>query len=96
VSVVKTQRTEVLEPVAAICPHVEGLPLAIELVAAWERARGVEQILERLGNVFGLLVVDSPLAPGGHQTMRALDWSYGLLQEPERALFRRSPVLSAA
>jgi len=66
--------------VAAICVRLEGLPLAIELAAAWVRALGVEQILERLDDAFGLLVGGSQLAPSRQQTMRAtLDWSYGLL-----------------
>ncbi|HET6315046.1 MAG TPA: NB-ARC domain-containing protein, partial [Chloroflexota bacterium] len=79
--------------VAAICSRVEGLPLAIELAAAWVRALGVEQILERLDDAFGLLVGGSRLAPSRQRTMRAaLDWSYGLLKEPERALFRRLAV----
>jgi predicted ATPase len=63
--------------VAAICSRVEGLPLAIELAASWVRALGVEQIVERLDNVFGVLVGGSPLAPSRQQTMRAaLDWTW--------------------
>ncbi len=65
---------------AAICAQLEGLPLAVELAAAWVRALGLEQILERLHDAFGLLVGGSRLAPSRQQTMRAaLDWSYGLL-----------------
>src|SRR5262249_31065360 len=79
--------------VAAICARLEGLPLAIELAAAWVRALGVEEILERLDDVFRLLVGGSPMAPSRQQTMRAaLDWSHGLLKAPERALFRRLSV----
>jgi len=79
--------------VAAVSARLEGLPLAIELAAAWVRALGVEQILERLDNEFGLLVGGSRSAPNRQQTMRAtLDWSYGLLGEPERLLFQRLAV----
>ena len=79
--------------VAAICSRLEGLPLAIELAAAWVRALGVEQILERLDDAVGLLVGGSPLAPSRQRTMRAaLDWSHGLLKGPERAVFRRLAV----
>src|SRR5438552_3906990 len=68
-------------------------PLAIELAAAWVRVLGVEQIMDRLDDAFRLLVGGSPLAPSRQRTMRAaLDWSYGLLKEPERALFRRLAV----
>ena len=79
--------------VAAICARVEGLPLAIELAAAWVRALGVDQILERLDDTFDLLVGGSRSAPGRQQTMRAtMDWSYGLLAEAERVVFQRLAV----
>lgn len=82
--------------VATICARLEGLPLAIELAAAWVRALGVEQILERLDNLFGLLVSGNRSAPGRQRTMRAtLDWSYGLLDESERVIFRRLAVFAA-
>ena len=78
---------------AAICARLEGLPLAIELAAAWVRALGVEQILERLDDAFELLVGGSRLAPSRQQTMRAtLDWSYGLLAPSEQIVFRRLAV----
>ena len=79
--------------VAAICARLEGLPLAIELAAAWVRALGAEQILERLDDAFGLLVGGSRLAPSRHQTMRAtLDWSYGMLAPSEQIVFQRLAV----
>jgi predicted ATPase len=78
---------------AAICARLEGLPLAIELAAAWVRALGVEQILERLDDAFELLVGGSRTAPSRQQTMRAtLDWSYELLTPPEQIVFRRLAV----
>src|SRR5262249_44970525 len=78
---------------AASCAPLGGLPLAIELAAAWVRALGVEQILERLDDTSGLLVGGSRSAPHRQQTMRAtLDWSYGLLTEPERVIFYRLAV----
>src|SRR5713101_3584302 len=79
--------------VAAICIRLEGLPLAVELAAAWVRALGVEQILERLDDTVGLLVGSSRLAPSRQQTMRAaLDWSHGLLAPPAQIVFRRLAV----
>ncbi len=79
--------------VAAICRRLEGLPLAIELAAPWVRALAVEQILERLDDTFGLLVDGSRSAPDRQKTMRAtLDWSYGLLGELDRVVFRRLAV----
>ncbi len=57
--------------VAAICARLEGLPLAIELAAAWERALGVEEILARLADTFQLLVGGSRTAPTRQQTLWA-------------------------
>jgi predicted ATPase/DNA-binding CsgD family transcriptional regulator len=79
--------------VSAICGRLEGLPLAIELAAAWVRVLGVDQILERLDDTFELLVGGSRSAPSRQQTMRAaLDWGYGLLSEAERVIFQRLAV----
>jgi predicted ATPase/DNA-binding CsgD family transcriptional regulator len=79
--------------VGAICARLEGLPLAIELAAAWVRVLGVDQILERLDDAFDLLVGGSRSAPSRQQTMRAtMDWSYGLLTEAERVVFQRLAV----
>jgi non-specific serine/threonine protein kinase len=79
--------------VAAICARLGGLPLAIELGAAWVRVLSVDQILERLDNTFELLVGGSRSAPTRQQTMRAtMDWSYGLLSEAERVVFQRLAV----
>jgi predicted ATPase len=41
--------------VAAVCRALDGLPLAIELAAAWVRVLSVDQICARLGNRFALL-----------------------------------------
>jgi non-specific serine/threonine protein kinase len=83
--------TEATAPrVAELCRRLEGIPLAIELAAARVRALTVDQILERLGDRFKLLAYGSRGAPTRQQTLRAtLDWSYDLLTEAERALFRR-------
>src|SRR5207245_168057 len=79
--------------VAAICARLAGLPLAIELAAAWVRVLGVDQILERLDDAFELLVGGSRSAPSRQQTMRAtMDWSYGLLEQAERVVFQRLAV----
>src|SRR6266568_8943123 len=81
--------------VAAICARLEGLPLAIELAAAWERALGVEEILQRLADTFQLLVGGSRTAPTRQQTLWAtLDWSHALLASPEQALFHRLAVFA--
>jgi predicted ATPase/DNA-binding NarL/FixJ family response regulator len=76
--------------VAAICRALDGLPLAIELAAAWIRVLSVEQIAARLDRRLALLTSTDRTVPARQQTLRAtFDWSYDLLTEPERILLRR-------
>ena len=76
--------------VARVCAGLEGIPLAIELAAARVGVLSPEQISERLGHSLKLLTGDDQTAHQHHRTLRAaLDWSYELLSEPERALFKR-------
>jgi predicted ATPase/DNA-binding CsgD family transcriptional regulator len=78
------------EAVDRICRLLDGMPLAIELAAARVSVLGVQQIAERLERSSGVLGHGPSVAPERHQTLRAaLDWSYRLLTEPERQLFRR-------
>jgi predicted ATPase len=75
--------------VARVCRRLEGIPLAIELAAARTRALSVQQISERLDDVFGLLVGGDRTAPDRQRTLRAtMDWSHKLLSERERIVFR--------
>ena len=79
-----------LPAVVEVCRRVEGLPLALELAAARLRHMSVSQLADRLGDRLRLLSGGSRTAPSRHQTVRSLlDWSYELLSEEERALFRR-------
>jgi predicted ATPase/class 3 adenylate cyclase len=79
--------------VVSICQRLDGIPLAIELAAARVRVLGIDQIAERLGNVFRLLTGGSRSAVPRHQTLWAtIDWSHALLSEAERVLFRRLAV----
>lgn len=81
--------------VAQICQRLDGIPLAIELAAARLRMLSVEQIATRLDDIFRLLTGGSRTALPRHQTLQALiDWSYDLLTEPEKVLFRRLAVFS--
>jgi predicted ATPase len=76
--------------VARVCRRLEGIPLAIELAAARTRALSVQEISERLDDVFGLLVGGDRTAPYRQRTLRAtMDWSHKLLSERERIVFRR-------
>src|SRR5688572_2488703 len=79
--------------VASICSQLDGLPLAIELIAARVKTLSIQQIAARLDDRFALLTSGSRIAPSRQQTLRAtLDWSYELLTETERELFRQLSV----
>jgi predicted ATPase/DNA-binding SARP family transcriptional activator len=79
-----------VQAVAQICRRLNGVPLAIELAAARVGVLSVEQIATRLGDSLRLLTAGSRTATPRHRTLRGtLDWSYELLSEPERKLFRR-------
>jgi predicted ATPase/DNA-binding winged helix-turn-helix (wHTH) protein len=82
---------------AAICRHLDGIPLAIELAAARVAAFGVEGVASRLDDRFRLLTAGSRTGLARHQTLRAtLDWSYELLSEPERVVLRRLSVMAGS
>ncbi|HZB81573.1 MAG TPA: tetratricopeptide repeat protein [Rubrobacteraceae bacterium] len=77
--------------VAAICWRLAGLPLALELVAARVRFLDPATLLSRLDQA--LSAVGARDLPQRQRTMWAtLDWSYELLSEEERVLFRRLSV----
>ena len=81
--------------VTAICRHLDGIPLAIELAAARVRALSVEQIATHLSDRFRLLTGGDRTALPRQRTLRAcIDWSYDLLTEPERVLLRRLAVFA--
>ena len=81
--------------VMEICARLDGIPLAIELAAARVRMLSVDQIASRLDDRFRLLTGGSRAALPRQRTLRALvDWSYGLLQETERMLFRRLSIFA--
>jgi predicted ATPase/DNA-binding CsgD family transcriptional regulator len=81
--------------ITAICRALDGMPLAIELAAARVRALSVEQIAARLDDRFGLLTAGDRSAAPRQRTLRAaIEWSYELLTEPERALFRRLAIFT--
>lgn len=79
--------------VVEICRRLDGLPLAIELAAARVPVLGVAGVRDRLGERFRMLTGGSRVAPKRHQTLRAaLDWSLALLDDDERATYRRLGV----
>jgi predicted ATPase len=82
--------------IAAICRHLDGIPLAIEFAAARAATLGVRFVALHLEDRFGLLTSGRRTAPLKHQTLRAaLDWSYELLPETEQSLLRRLAIFDA-
>jgi predicted ATPase/class 3 adenylate cyclase len=80
--------------VAKLVGRLDGLPLAIELVASRLRLLPVDQILSRLSA--RMLSSGSVDLPARQRTIEsAIAWSYELLAEPERKLFARFAVFSA-
>ena len=73
--------------------RLDGMPLAIELAAARVEALGLAQLLERLDHRFALLTgADRTAAPRQRSLAATVDWSYQLLTEDERRVFRRLAV----
>ncbi|POX56738.1 LuxR family transcriptional regulator [Streptomyces sp. Ru71] len=80
-------------PVAEICRHLDGLPLAVELAAARVRVLSVADISSRLRDRFALLRGGARDAPERHRTLRAVvDWSWNLLESDGQAALRALSV----
>ncbi|CAM3436186.1 LuxR C-terminal-related transcriptional regulator [Occultella aeris] len=72
---------------AAICARLDGLPLAIELAAAWTRMLSPAQILAGLDDRFRLLTGGMRRSIPRHRTLEAsMAWSYDLLEGQERSV----------
>ena len=79
--------------VARIIARLDGLPLAIELAASQVRVLAPPAILSRLESHQPLMPAATRGRPERQRTMRAaIDWSYELLDDPERRLFSRLAV----
>ena len=81
--------------VAEICHRLDGLPLAIELAVARIRLLTPQKMLERMEKRLPWLTRGAKDLPARQQTLRgAIAWSYDLLEEEERVLFRRLAVFA--
>jgi predicted ATPase/DNA-binding winged helix-turn-helix (wHTH) protein len=83
------------QAIEEICLRLDGLPLAIELAAARTKVLSPKAMLDRLQNRLQLLSGGALDLPERQQTLRkTIDWSYDLLNEAERKLFRRLSVFA--
>jgi predicted ATPase/DNA-binding CsgD family transcriptional regulator len=79
--------------VARLVARLDGMPLAIELAAARVDALGVGQLLNRIDDRFGLLADADRLAAERQRSLAAaVQWSYQLLGDAERRVFRAVSV----
>jgi predicted ATPase/DNA-binding CsgD family transcriptional regulator len=76
--------------VARLVARLDGMPLAIELAAARVEVLGVTGLLDRIGDRFALLAGGDRAAPSRQRSLAAtVQWSYQLLDEDERRVFRQ-------
>ncbi len=81
--------------VSAICRRLEGIPLAIELVAARAELLGPQALLRRLERGIQLQVSGPPDLPQRQRTLQdTLAWSHALLDPAEQTVFRRLAVFA--
>ncbi|MCB0167960.1 MAG: hypothetical protein KDI79_27275 [Anaerolineae bacterium] len=82
-----------LAQIARICRLVEGMPLAIELAAAWVHVLSCREIAVEIERNLGALSAPTRNIPARHRSLRAVcDYSWGLLAEDERRSFLKFGV----
>ncbi|NOK58208.1 MAG: hypothetical protein GFH27_549279n15 [Chloroflexi bacterium AL-W] len=83
--------------VAEICQRLDGLPLAIELVAAWIHVLPPQSLLAHLDTYLLNFKNRAHGMPDRHQTLcAAIDWSYDLLDADEQQLLARLAVFAGS
>jgi predicted ATPase/class 3 adenylate cyclase len=81
--------------VADVLRLVDGIPLAIELAAAWVGSKTLAEIMAGLGNRLNLLKRRGVGMTSRHQSMRAcLDYSFDLLSEDAKELLPKLSVFA--
>jgi predicted ATPase/transcriptional regulator with XRE-family HTH domain len=84
-----------IEAVATICAHLDGLPLAIELIASRIRVMSPQALLARLNDQFILSIDEMRAASARQKTLQnAITWSYNLLSGEEQRLLALISVFS--
>jgi tetratricopeptide (TPR) repeat protein len=81
--------------IGEICRRLDGIPLAIELVAARMHTMSLETLAHALQRRFPVVTVGDRTAPPRHQTMNSLiDWSFDLLSGNEQRLLETLSVFA--
>jgi predicted ATPase/DNA-binding XRE family transcriptional regulator len=80
--------------VTDLCKRLDGIPLAIELAAARLPMLGLAALQERLWERFVLAGGAHHLPPRQQTMLATIAWSYNLLNDAERILFRRLSIFS--
>jgi predicted ATPase/DNA-binding SARP family transcriptional activator len=84
-----------LDAIRAICDRLDGIPLAVELVAARVRSMSPPEILHLLnGSPLALVGSNRSAVPRQRTLAATVDWSYQLLPELDREVFRRLSVFA--
>lgn len=82
-----------LSYVVSICKHVEGMPLGIELAAAWVKLLTCQEIAQEIRRTIDFLSSSSRSLPERHKSIRAVfEGSWRLLTSEEQGILRRLSV----
>lgn len=86
-----------LSTVARICRRLDGLPLAIEMAAAWAGILGLETLDTKLDGSMSAWLRSRSTAPLRHSTLRAtLEWSNDLLSAAEQSVLYHLGVFASS
>lgn len=84
---------EDIDAIDAICALVDGMPLGIELAAAWVRMLTCPEIAREIERNLDFLATPARNVPARHRTLRAVfDQSWAMLQAHEQQVLRRLSV----
>jgi predicted ATPase len=79
-----------------ICQRLDGLPLAIELAASQLRVMGIDDIIERLGNLLAFRGPAQTKLPRQRTLGEMVQWSYGMLEPSTQTTFARLGVFASS
>jgi predicted ATPase/DNA-binding CsgD family transcriptional regulator len=84
-----TPSLEELRHITTICQMVQGMPLAIELAAAWLHILNVDEVVEELERGLDILATEMRDAPERHRSISAVfDHSWSLLDPIEQKIVK--------